>query len=145
MGKMIFGKEEKLVCLADVPLKGAEDEPLCLAHKTTKQFFVAGIYLSDDGYVLKIQGKDAFYPLPGEPELSQLQSEALLPKPLPPYAISTIDYLMGYSLWIIIGGMVAFYGAKTLLKLWLGRGSSPAPVPVVVAGEAEQEGTQRTS
>ena len=50
--------------------------------------------------------------MPEEPTLSQLQQDGLLPKPLPPYSISTWDYVGGYLLWIVVGFVVviSLYG-----------------------------------
>jgi len=105
---MKFGTEESLGCIQDVALTGGANEPLCLAHKTTLKFFVAGIYARDDGYVLKVKGQESYYPLPRGEELAELQAEGKLPAPLPHYRISTGDYLLGYSLWWILGAIVIF-------------------------------------
>ncbi|MBI5543876.1 MAG: hypothetical protein HY901_08325 [Deltaproteobacteria bacterium] len=106
MGKFAFGASESLTCIQNVPAKGPDGESLCLAFKTTTQHVFAGVYLTDDGYVLKIQGKDAYLPLPEEPVLSQLQQEGSLPNPLPPYTIPTWDYVGGYLLWLVIGATI---------------------------------------
>ncbi len=124
MGRLLFGTEENVDCIADVALKGAQDEALCVAHKHSKTFFGAGVYLSDDGYVLGVKGKDAYYPMPTGAELSELQAEGLLPAELPPYEIGLWDYAWGYSLWIILGAMGLWYLGKYLL---FGRRSEPAP------------------
>ena len=70
---------------------------------------------SDDGYVLGLQGDaTGYYPMPTGKDLSDLQAEGVLPEPLPPYSISTVDYALGYSLWIFLGLVVLFYGVKLL-------------------------------
>jgi hypothetical protein len=122
---MMFGADETLTCIADVELEGAENEALCLGHKITKQFFVAGIYLRDDGYVLKIKDKPAYYPMPEEPELSEMQAGGLLPKPLPGYSIPLLDYAFGYSLWLIIGGVILFSAVKALFRRKAAPGIEP--------------------
>jgi hypothetical protein len=117
MGKLLFGKDEKIACIVDVTLKGADDEALCIAYKTTTQFFGAGIYLKDDGYVLGIKGKaQSYYPLPAAEELKSFQEAGRLPTPLPPYNIGAFDYAFGYSLWLILVGMAIWYGGKHLLR-----------------------------
>jgi hypothetical protein len=126
MGKMMFGADEKLECLVDVELKGKDGEALCLAHKFTKVFFVAGIYLSDDGYVLKIRDREAYYPLPDDAELSAMQAEQLLPKPFPAYDISIVEYAFGYSLWLILAGTALYYGVKALIVRRRGQLELPA-------------------
>src|SRR4051812_13739050 len=101
MGKMFFGKDETLVCLRDVDFKASDGAQLCLGHKFTKTFFVAGLYLKDDGYVLKVRSSDTYYPL-DDAKVRALQAEGAIPTPLPAYSIPLIEYAFGYSLWLII-------------------------------------------
>jgi hypothetical protein len=108
MGRVMFGTEEHLTCIQDVPLKGPDGEALCLAYKSSLHFFVAGIYLSDDGYVLRVVGQNAYLELPTGDELQALQAQQSLPDPLPPYSIPLADYAFGYSLWLILLAMAAF-------------------------------------
>jgi hypothetical protein len=107
MGMMIFGIEEDISCIQDVPLRGPDGEELCLAYKTTIKYIIAGVYLRDDGHVLKIQGSDAYYPVPTGSELPALQQAGLLPQPLPSYSIPTMKYVDGYFLWIALAFAVA--------------------------------------
>jgi hypothetical protein len=117
MGKLAFGKQETITCITDVTLKGADDEALCLAHKTTIQFFGGGLYLKDDGYVLGIKSKsDSYYHMPPAPELKAFQESGTLPTPLPPYKIGAFEYLLGYSLWLAVAVTAAWYGAKHLFR-----------------------------
>lgn len=112
MGKMLFGSDETITCIEKVPLKGAEEESLCLAHMYTKVFFVAGLYVEDNGYVLQIDGSQSYYPLPEGEELVGFQESGMLPKVFPAYSIPFVEYAFGYSLWIIL----LFVGAFTLWK-----------------------------
>jgi hypothetical protein len=99
MGYM-FGKEEKLHCIADVPLKGPQKEPLCVAYKTTMYAVLAPAYFRDDGYVLAVKrAGNEYYPMPEGAELAAFQVSGSLPSPLPPYQIPTLDYVFGYVLW----------------------------------------------
>ncbi len=107
MGKLIFGKDESIECIQPVKLKGAEHEELCIAYKTTTLFVGAGVYMKDDGYVLAVS-KNYFYPLPSGSELKEFQSTGMLPDPLPEYSVPLWKYGLGYSLWLIIGLVVAF-------------------------------------
>ena len=96
-GKVFFGTSEKIDEIQD--LQGT-DFKLC--HKYTFHFFLAGIYLTDDGYVLQKKG-DPFRYLPLDKEkTSELQKSGALPNPLPKYSIPVGAYLAGYSLWLII-------------------------------------------
>lgn len=99
MGYM-FGKEEKLHCIADVPLKGPKEEALCVAYKTTMYAVLAPAYFRDDGYVLALKGGgNEYYPMPEGADLVALQASGSLPSPLPPYQIPALDYAFGYLLW----------------------------------------------
>ena len=65
MGKLMFGWDDKITCIQGVGVKGQDNEPLCLAYKTSKLFVGAGVYLKDEGYVLGDPAQqDRFYPWP---------------------------------------------------------------------------------
>jgi hypothetical protein len=115
MGSLMFGKDETLTCVQDIALKGASDEPLCLAFKTSKYFVGAGVYLKDDGYVLRsTTAKDTYYPMPEGAELKAFQAQGLMPDPLPPYSVPAVEYLFGYSLWLVVGLVIGFERFKTI-------------------------------
>lgn len=109
---LMFGVDETLECIQDVSLKGGSGEPLCLAWKTSKYFFGAGVYLKDDGYVLKVPGGTSYYPLPDPGELKAFQAQGLMPDPLPHYSLPIWEYLFGYSLWLVIAFVVGVTQVK---------------------------------
>jgi hypothetical protein len=112
--KMMFGNDESIHFIQDVDLK-YQDKALYLAHKVSTQFFLAGIYVKDDGYVLGIKGEDKrYFSMPGGDALERYQKQGLLPNPLPPYSLGFFDYLFGYSLWIILVVLALVYGIKWL-------------------------------
>lgn len=116
MGKLMFGWDDKITCIQPVGVTGQDGEALCLAHKHSKLFVAAGVYVRDDGYVLGDPAhQDRFYPWPEAQQVKAWQSAGLLPDPLPSYSISAFDYAFGYSLWIIIAGMIAWALAKRAL------------------------------
>lgn len=96
-GMILVGKQEEVRCIVDVDAKGSEGEALCLAYKTTTYFAGGGVWMTDDGYVLRprAEGATAYYHLP-EGEV------AGLPHPLPPYAPTLGQYLWGFSLWVLV-------------------------------------------
>ena len=109
MGALMFGNDESITCIQPVELKGPAGEELCLAYKTTKTFVGAGVWLRDDGYTLRVvQDRKSYIPVDAS-KLKQFQAEGLLPTPLPPYSIAWHEYLFGYSLWIVIAGMLVFW------------------------------------
>ena len=96
---LTFGEDEGLNKLVDVGVVGEKGEALALGYKTTTHNFLLPYSLSDDGYVLLPRsGGDTYYPITPE-QISGWQANGLLPKPLPPYTISTLDKVMGHLLW----------------------------------------------
>ncbi len=130
---MMFGNDESIHCLAEVPLKGAKDEALCIAYKRSILFIVAGVRVKDEGYVLGILDKTSspsakadpaaiaglevktYYPLPPG-DVPGYQQHGMLPTPLPRYELPIWDYVFGYSLWLLVGGLVIFYGVQSLVS-----------------------------
>ena len=106
-GKVWFGAKEEIEKIQDI--KGTEYQ---LSHKYTLYFFFAGVYLSDDGYVLQPKSSYGSYYPNSEESIKEFQRAGLLPSPLPQYSIPIWQYLFGYSLWIV----VAFVGCGPLLK-----------------------------
>jgi len=122
-----FGNDEELTCIVDVALKGDDDEPLCLGYKTTILMVGAGVKISDDGYVLKVLNKpDTYYDMPVGDDLAGLQAEGLLPSPLPSYKLTTMQYALGYSLWIVIAAVVLFSAIAAAIK----KARKPPPGPL---------------
>lgn len=104
-----FGTDENIHKIQDVKYKGSQGEELYLGYMTRVPNFMLGLYLEDAGYVLGISGQSSrFYHMPQGDELKSLQRTGLLPDPLPPYEIGTLDYVMGYSLWWALGLVALF-------------------------------------
>src|SRR5690349_12245817 len=101
MGQARVGSEETIRCLQDVSLPGPQGEALCLGHKFTVHWFGGPIYLTDDGYVLKVKARDSYYPLDAG-RIAELQTSGVLSSPLPGYHIGVGSYLFGYGLWVVV-------------------------------------------
>ncbi len=100
-----FGPSEKLHVIAGTKLlNGAQ--PLSLCYKSYTYFFLAGIFTTDEYVLCEGGASDRYWPMPAGEELAKLQSEGLLPSPLPPYERDTFDYVIGYSLWLVIAFVV---------------------------------------
>ena len=109
MAKAIIGRQENIHMVKDLQFKGPEGESLYLGYKTTGYFLGAGVYLSDDGYVIGVAGKEgAYYPMPAAGKVEMLQQVGAFPNPLPPYAISGMDYAIGYSAWLLLLGIATW-------------------------------------
>jgi hypothetical protein len=106
-----FGKHEEVRCMVDIDARGPQGDHLCLAFKTSSYWVGAGVFLTDDGYVLKSLGPEKVYYRIGADGIAV----AGLPDPLPAYSVPWEDYLGGYSLWLAIAfGMVWTAGARKL-------------------------------
>lgn len=130
---MMFGTQDDLSCIVDIPLTGPNSEALCLGFRVSMHFFVGGIYTKDEGYILKIKAEKAYYPMPAGDDLAQLQASSMIPTPLPSYSVPVWDYLFGYSLWIIIGVMGAVFGIKHALTKRKRARLAAEPAPAHIA------------
>ncbi|RED92467.1 hypothetical protein [Marinoscillum furvescens] len=99
-GKFMFGKDETIRTIQKIDLPESDSGPLFLAYKTTTQYLLLGVYLSDDGYVLQ-NDEGSYIPL-REEELAELQAAGVLSDPLPAYSIPFMDWVWGYSLWVFL-------------------------------------------
>lgn len=115
--KLKFGEQDKLVSIQEVELTGSEGEALNLGYRITTRFFIGGIYLIDQGYVLPTRDSENgdYYSLT-EDRIAEMQQEGSLPTPLPVYTISWQDYLLGYSLWIIVGIVLLYVVLKLVSR-----------------------------
>ena len=97
-----------------------------MGYRTTITWFVLGIYLKDQGYILAVTGnrtegacvgneEGQYYDL-NEDGITSFQSEGSLPIPLPNYEIDVLFYVIGYSLWLIIAGIAGYSGLKRVFK-----------------------------
>lgn len=115
-GKLLFGDRETIHKIQDISYQGSSGERYYLGYKTTMKMIFAGVYLSDDGYVLGINGShEKYIPLDAE-KISSLQSAGLLPDPMPGYTVGLLDYAFGYSLWILIIVSGLYYWIKSLFR-----------------------------
>lgn len=105
----LFGKSERIVKIKDLEAKGPNNEDVYLAYKTTGYYFFLGAYFSNDGYVLGIKEKfGSYYPL-NENQLADFQKSGILPTPLPTYKIPVLDWLWGFSLWILLAVIILIF------------------------------------
>jgi hypothetical protein len=98
---LMFGTRDEIECIVPTKFAGPEGTQVCLAKKVSLHFFGAGVHVSDGGYVLRVDHGQTYYKL-NEANLKELQALGLVPTPLPKYAITPLQYLFGYSLWIVL-------------------------------------------
>jgi len=116
-GKMMFGDDDTLHKLQDVNFKGPNGEELYLAYRTTIKFFILGVNLTEQAYVLVVKNseEEGYYSL-NDMQIEEFQNNGSLPKPLPKYELNGFDYAFGYSLWIFIVFSVGYTLIKHQLK-----------------------------
>ncbi len=128
--KMMFGATDYLKKIQDVAIKGPKGETLYLGYKFSHHAFILPYMLADDGYILGIDDGKSYYKLSAE-QIERYQRSGALPNPLPPYEIGFFDYVFGYLGWIILAGLVAWFGIAKL-----GERKQKAALPVVRSGDA---------
>lgn len=107
----MIGEKDQVHKIQSIDMKGKDGEKLYLGYMTESYFLIAGVYMKDAGYVIGIEGNDdSYYPMPTGDKLKSLQKSGVLPDPLPKYEIELMDYLFGFSLWILIA--IAFIWGK---------------------------------
>ncbi len=107
-GAWRFGTQQDTHVIGAVKLKGPNDTPLVLGYMTRTEFFLAGLYVKDEGYVLIPQGPGMYgryMQMPDAETLARHQKAGMLPSPLPRYKLGFWTYVIGYSFWI----MIAFF------------------------------------
>lgn len=104
---------QTLITELGLPQEWASDKTELDGHSTTL-FVFAGVNVTDKGYAIRVVGADGYWQL-DDNLIAVLQAKGVLPTPMPAHPIALIDLLFGYSLWIVIAGLVVFYGAKALL------------------------------
>ena len=110
---LCFGTQEYLRPIRDVAITGQNGEALYLGYKYSFNCFIAPYSVSDDGYILGFKNESKrYYRLDAE-RIAAYQDRGLLPKPLPPYQLSAIDYAFGHLAW----ALPFIVGALYLLEL----------------------------
>ena len=126
-----FGTQDTITDLQ--PIEGTT---YVLAHKHHAYYFFGGLYLKDDGYVLKEKVAKPSYatalqptkyvPLTAE-KIKELQQEGTLPDPLPAYKIPFGAYVSGYSLWGFFLLCVAYLAVQMAVRRLWQRYVAPEP------------------
>jgi hypothetical protein len=127
-----FGTDDTINKIQDLP---GTNYTLCYHYHIN--YFIAGVYLANDGYVLTEKPdnkKQTFFtdastkylPLTKE-KINELQQTGLLPRPLPPYSIPTFEYFDGFSLWWILLFTIVVLFVRSRIRLLWNRYTAPDP------------------
>ena len=118
-----FGTDDTIKEIQELP---GTNYKLCYHYHI--YYFIAGLYLANDGYVLTENpdptkqrfltdpAANKYIPLTKE-KTNELQQAGLLPNPLPKYSIPTSAYVEGFSMWGI--SLLTFVSLS--LKSWINR------------------------
>ncbi len=112
-GRLFFGNEETVIPIQELP-----ETNYNLCFKYTSHSYLAGLYVTDDGYVLQEKGnKFSYLPL-DETKIAEFQRNKILPDPLPKYSLPISAYIFGYSLWwsILILAAILFFSFRSPRK-----------------------------
>src|SRR5262249_24951221 len=96
-------------------VRGSKGEPLYLGYKYSFHSFILPYRVTDDGYILGVRGEQRYYRLT-DANIKSMQANGQLPSPLPPYQISTIDYVMGHAAWIALVVVIGLIPLSMLTK-----------------------------
>jgi tellurite resistance protein len=110
--KLHFGPDETLHVIAETKLSDGST-PLSLCYKTYTYFVLAGVYTTDEYALCEGGASKRYAPLPSGAELAKLQQQGLLPLPLPSYSRPLLDYVFGYSLWLLIAVVAVWTYVET--------------------------------
>ncbi|MCH9808315.1 MAG: PDGLE domain-containing protein [Alphaproteobacteria bacterium] len=121
--KLRFGPVEQLQVIEQTKIL-VDGKLINLCYKTYSYFILAGVYTTDEYVLCEGGGSLKYGPMPKAAQLAALQQKGLITSPLPNYQRPAIDYLIGYSLWILLGVLATLW--------WLGRLRSKAKGEKVV-------------
>jgi len=101
-----LGTEETLHRYAETGVTSGVSA-LSLCYKATTYHFGAPAYTTDEK-VLCDEAQKKYWPVPTGSQLKKFQSAGHMPNPIPDYKRPAIDYVLGYSLWLILAAVGAF-------------------------------------
>ncbi|HVY90885.1 MAG TPA: hypothetical protein VG942_18605 [Hyphomonadaceae bacterium] len=139
---MMFGEQDNFKTLAKLTITQEQIDkdglpkewvgsPELVEHSTAL-FVLAGVWVTDKGYAIKPTTGDSYWDL-DDSTVAGLQKLGVLPDPMPKHEMDIIDTIFGYSLYIVIAGLIVFYGLKAMFF------SKPAAVAATPPAEAPTE------
>lgn len=111
----VFGQTDDLNCIQDIKESEFLPSELCLAEYNIYNYFFAGISTTSNLLIAEKHG-NGYMDVPTGNELALFQSAGALPNPLPTYSRPIIDYLYGYSLWLLFGVIALFWAVTTKIR-----------------------------
>jgi hypothetical protein len=96
----ILGKTSQTYCIEGVPHTQVGGVPACLAYRVNYYGAILPGYVSDEGYALRLLGRNQYVEL-GNATIAAMQQRGDLPTPMPAYSMSS-RYLYGFSLWPVL-------------------------------------------
>lgn len=106
-----FDMEYRTISVQATTEKGTSGEALFLGRRIRIHSFILPYAAIDEGYVLYgvVGFEYKVYPL-DEVKIRELQAKHVLPTPLPPFEMKTMDYIEWHSLWLALVPAVFFLG-----------------------------------
>lgn len=114
-GKLMFGQQDSIHFVANTTLPGPGGAHLFLGHLVTMHAFLLPYYVESKGLVLGVSGESKKYiPLPAGEQLAALKSTGFLPQALPTPELGIFDYIIGFSLELLLLFLVGYPLLKKL-------------------------------
>jgi hypothetical protein len=106
-----FDVEYRTISVQETTAKGTAGEALFLGRRIKIYNFILPYAAIDEGYVLfgVVGSEYKIYPL-DEIKIKAMQAKHVLPDPLPPFDLKTMDYIEWHSLWLALVPAVFFVG-----------------------------------
>lgn len=99
------GPDEALHVIVKTGVVSSDGAALFVCYKTYTYYLLAGLYTNDELVLCEGETK-RYWALPPAAELASMQKAGLLPDPLPTYRRPVLDYVIGYSFWLILAALL---------------------------------------
>ncbi|MGI9477375.1 MAG: hypothetical protein ACR2PI_11775 [Hyphomicrobiaceae bacterium] len=114
-GSFRFGNDQRLHSYAKTKMTNPEGKRVDLCYLTETYNVIAPAYTTDR-MVLCDTKTDRYWEVPTGKRLADLQQAGFLPSPLPGYQRPWWDVVLGYMLWIVLGGYGLFAAGSRMFR-----------------------------
>lgn len=99
------GADEALHVIVKTGVVSSDGAALFVCYKAYTYYLLAGLYTTDELVLCEGESK-RYWVLPPATELAGMQKAGLIPDPLPTYTRPVMDYVIGYSFWLILAALL---------------------------------------
>ena len=109
-----FGNDQNLFSYAKTKMTDSKGKQLDLCYLAETYHVFAPVYTTDRKVLCNVKTK-RFWELPTGARLAEVQKAGYIPNPIPAYNRPWWHITLGYSLWIVLGAMGIYSGAKRVI------------------------------